>query len=161
MRLSNSIILLCSLVGILLATGNDPRANAQGRSAEGSLAPPSQPSIRRPVSLITLLADPGKYHGKEIAVQAFFSHAHGEWVIAPDLTSISQDMGVNFFILDLSKCDESSKLDEVGNPGMCFLVGTVDALDYGPREHSFVAGTFRAKKCSGVRLRPEKPNTDQ
>jgi hypothetical protein len=108
------------------------------------------------MSLITLLADPGKYHGKEIAVEAFFSHTRGGWIIAPDLTSIGQDMSVNFFILDLSKCDDSSKLDEVGNPGKCILVGTVDTHDYGPREFSFVAGTFRAKKCSGIRLRPEK-----
>jgi hypothetical protein len=42
----------------------------------------------RILSLIDVLADPAKLHGREIAVQGFFSHNHGEWVIAPDLTSL-------------------------------------------------------------------------
>ena len=158
MRHSNSIMLVLLLVIIGLA--HHPPVNAQGGPKEGSVSSLPQ-GARRPISLIAVLADPGKYHGQEIAVQAFFSHSRGKWVIAPGLTSISQDMAVNCLILDLSNCDERDKLEEAGNPGMCFLVGTFDAHDYGPREHSFVAGTFRAKRCSGVKLRPEKPNTNQ
>jgi hypothetical protein len=155
----HSTLIMLVLLLVLIGLAHHPPVNAQGGSKEGSVASRPQ-GTRRPISLIAVLADPGKYHGQEIAVQAFFSHSRGEWVIAPDLTSISQDMGVNFFILDLSNCDERDKLEEAGNPGMCFLVGTIDADDYGPREHSFVAGTFRAKKCSGVKLRPEKPNAN-
>jgi len=159
MRHSSSIVLAV----LLFLRGSDcyaPVNALAGPEARPSASPPQQ-RPHRIISLIAILADPGKYDGKEVAVQGFFSHTHGEWVLAPDLTSLSQSIGVNCLNLDLSKCDEKQKLMEVGNPGICFLVGTFDAQDFGPRENSTLAGTFRAKKCSGVKLRPEQPSANQ
>jgi len=145
------------VAGLVPALGLACKARAPSSPAPNAAFVNSRPQSPNPrlISPIAILADPAKFHGRILGVQAFFSHTRAGWVLAPDLTSLSQDMGVNWINLDLTKCDEADKLLAVGNPGMCIVVGTVDAYDYGPNEDAPLACTFRATKCMGIKLRPE------
>jgi hypothetical protein len=129
-------------------------ATATPESSPG--VPLSQPATNRVISLIPVVADPRKYHGQEIAVQGFFSHDKGQWVLASELTSLRHNVAVNCLNLDVSHCDRSEELLKTGSRGMCVLVGTVDADDLGRWEYLTFACTFRAKQCRlAVKLSPE------
>jgi hypothetical protein len=103
------------------------------------------------LSLFPVLADPARFNGQEIQIEAFVASAEGHYVLAPTLSCIGNSTGPSLVNLDISECRGKEKLANL-NPGICYLRGVVDALDLGgPPPMAF---TFRAKQCeSAVRAR--------
>jgi len=152
-----SLAALLAGVGMLIALTTRSAIEIEGIPNQEPATLAYKPVPGRVISLIPVLADPSKYHGREIEVEAFFSYSQGHFILAPDLSSLAHDVAANCYYLDLSSCLEKDKLLGCGNPAICCLRGVVDASEFGPTQHSMLAGTFRAKKCTLVaRLRPEK-----
>jgi hypothetical protein len=102
---------------------------------------------KRVLSLFPVLADPGKFHGQEIDIEAFVASAEGHYVLAPTLSCIANSTGPSLVNLDINRCRGKEKLNSL-NPGICYLRGTVDAAEYGgPPPMAF---TFRAIECKNA-----------
>lgn len=104
---------------------------------------------RGAISTIAVIADPSRFSGREVEVMGFVSRdpAHGKYVLAPDLDSISEGLAANCVSLDLGDCDEKDQLLKVSNPCVCIVRGTVEAGAPTPGEYRMYACGFRATKC--------------
>jgi hypothetical protein len=148
-------VLVIIAIGLLACGHGTPQTNTPSPSATAT----SPGGARRPISLISIVADPSKYHGRELEVMAFFSfnETHGQYILAPDLDSIGQDLTANCVYLDVSQCAEKLKLENVGNPALCILRGTVDTNHVGFADYPMFPCGFHATKCVlSVRLRPRQ-----
>jgi hypothetical protein len=110
---------------------------------------------KRVLSLFPVLADPGRFNGQEIEIEAFVASAEGHYVLAPTLSCIANSTGPSLVNLEISGCRGREKLKNL-NPGICYLRGIVDAVEFGgPPPMAF---TFRAIECkSAVRVRELEP----
>lgn len=144
----NFVIYVSSMVSVVLipvigtlgckrAVAGQPTAPSQAQSAE---------ALVRVRSLIVLLADPERFHGQEFTVQAFVSRDHGHFVLAADLSSLTQSLAANTVYLDVAKAKYVDQLFEVDSPAMCVVSGIVDAADRGPMPFSMMACTLRLTK---------------
>lgn len=130
-----------------------PKAPFPGTSSN-LISAENQPPIqldRTPrVSLLAIIANPEKFHGKQIQIEALVSYGHDQFVLAPDPFNMTYSTGASLVHLDVTRCDKREELRKHGNPAVCYLRGTVDAHDPGPAEYPPKACTFRASECQFV-----------
>lgn len=138
-----SIVLIPAIgaLGCKRAVAGQPATSSQVQSAETPV---------RVRSVIVLLADPERFHGQEVTVQAFVSRDHSQFVLAADLSSLTQSLAANTVYLDVTKAKYVDQLFEVDSPAKCVVSGIVDAADRGPMPFSMMACTLRATKLSLV-----------
>jgi hypothetical protein len=106
-------------------------------------APPRTPNV----SLFAILADPGRFHGREIEIEGVVSYGHSQFVLAPDPFNMTYSTGANLICLDVSECNRKEELQKHGNPAVCYLRGVVDSNDFGPNEYPPKSCTFHAHDC--------------
>jgi hypothetical protein len=145
MRKSAHISIVCLLALGALADESEPQNNPD-RQVQVATTPPEIKSI----SLIPILANPAKFDGKQVQVEAYVSSESDRFFLAADLLSLLNSRGASLVNLDISACVHKERLKEFGYPVICYLLGTVDSHDSGPIERSPMACTFRASQCKMV-----------
>jgi len=133
--------IVISLVAAAVLSG----CGAVSDAVHGSRAVPGARPLT--LSLFPILADPEKFHGREIELEAFVASREGSCVLAPTLSCIGNLVGPSLVNLDVEACRGCERLKDL-NPGVCYLVGIVDARDHGPLTPK--AFTFRAKECKNA-----------
>jgi len=95
-------------------SANEPTA------AKGLPGPPS-------VSLVPIIADPERFHGKEVVVTGFVSIGRDLNTLWLSKESIEYKIVENAIIIDVSKCENRSAFFAEADGGCCGLRGVIDA----------------------------------
>lgn len=148
MKTSFQCLLAYTLVSLLSSCCSNPQTQSMGRGENaGSPRGGALRTSARWLSVHALLADPDRFNGQDVRLEAFFSSSEGQFFLSPDLVSLAQGVAANLIYMDADNCRNKQKLLQEGNPAHCYITGTVDAKDTGPLPHSPYACTFRAKEC--------------
>lgn len=148
--LSKCVRIWCVCVILALLTSC---STAERQAAPPSSRPPLAAPLAReqlPISLYSVLANPGQYHGQELEIEGFVSSSEGMFALSPDLESLGQNVIANMIYLDVTDCKHRTRLTAHGNPAHCFLKGRVDATRHGWRDEVRWICTFVASDCQMV-----------
>lgn len=141
MQVQCRMTMLCS---VLMFSALGVAACGETRSSgDTSKDPPSAVTLRGTnhvssavewVSLIAIIADPERFHGREVWVTGFVSTMEDCSVVAINKESLEYSIGLNCLYLDLSRIQRSQreKFKVESNLRCCSLRGFVDARKYGP-----------------------------
>ena len=99
--LSKCVRIWCVCVILALLTSC---STAERQAAPPSSRPPLAAPLAReqlPISLYSVLANPGQYHGQELEIEGFVSSSEGMFALSPDLESLGQNVIANMIYLDV------------------------------------------------------------
>jgi hypothetical protein len=115
------LIFCCPLVlGILCCRTAPPAAPTAAPVTK--LTPPAEFDAKVPsVPMITLLADPSLFAGREVAVEGFLEHSEGGFILSPDLRSLAESLLPNLIYVDTLHCRHKGALPARGQRAYCQL----------------------------------------
>lgn len=121
-----SFLLLISLSPDTRIRAADPNQTKDAGSANEPIAAkglPGPPSV----SLVAIIADPERFHGKEVVVTGFVAIGRELITLWLSKESIEYQIFENAITIDVSKCENRSAFFAEAHGGCCALRGVIDA----------------------------------
>jgi hypothetical protein len=102
------------------------------------------------VSLFAIVADPQRFHGREVITAGFVGFDRGLADIGVNSESLKFGLFLNRVYVDYTGCENRDTFEREAGGRCCWLRGVVDAEDKGPESPVDYACTLRLRRLTIV-----------
>jgi hypothetical protein len=120
-------------------------AKSNGESNEITFADSSK-TLRRETSIISIIAAPTRFHGKEVLVRGYVSIDNNYAVISYGAEPMEHTIGADLVFVDYSECKNKTEFLENAGQKWCSIIGVVDAEKGGMAGMEFHSCVLKLKQ---------------